>query len=100
MQRSAETSVAASDARLFVGALVALITSWSVVLLAQPSSETPTGPAETTIDLSTKAGVDAIKGQWRFSDVKIVETEFKAAGPEGQPTGSPVKTYDIAPHAG
>ncbi len=39
-------------------------------------------------------------GVWRYSDTRIVETEFRAPGPDGQPTGAPVKTYDYAPHAG
>jgi gluconolactonase len=43
------------------------------------------------IDLSTKEGVAAVKGQWRYHDVKIVEVDGK--GPDGQPN----KTYNIEP---
>jgi gluconolactonase len=53
-----------------------------------------------TIDLATPEGVARVKGQWRYSDVKIVETEFRAAGADGQPGATPVNTYDISPHAG
>ena len=53
-----------------------------------------------SIDLATKEGVDLVKGQWRYSDTKIIEVDFKAAGPDKQPTGKPNKTYDYTPHAG
>lgn len=56
--------------------------------------------AVTTIDLATPAGLERVKGQWRYADARVVETEFRAAGHDSQPTGAPVKTLDIAPHAG
>jgi hypothetical protein len=45
------------------------------------------------IDLRTKDGVAAVKGQWRYSNVKIVEVPNK--GPDGKPT----TTYSIEPLA-
>jgi hypothetical protein len=45
------------------------------------------------IDLQTKEGVAAVKGEWRYHDVKIVEVEGK--GPDGKPN----KTYNIEPRA-
>src|SRR5690242_17413198 len=63
-------------------------------------AENPTGSPDAIIDLATDAGVRLVKGQWRYSDTKIVETDFRDSGPEGQPTGAPVKTYDFTPHAG
>jgi gluconolactonase len=56
--------------------------------------------AVTTIDLATPEGVARVKGQWRYADARVVETDFRAAGHDNQPTGAPVKTLDIAPHAG
>jgi gluconolactonase len=53
-----------------------------------------------TIDLGTSEGVALVKAKWRYSDTKIVETDFFAPGPEGQPTGGMIKTLDIAPRAG
>ena len=55
---------------------------------------------DAVIDLATKEGVDLVKGQWRYSDTKIIPVDFKAAGPDKQPTGKPTKTYDFTPHAG
>ena len=52
------------------------------------------------IDLASKAGTELAKAQWRYSDTRIVETEFKAAGADGQPSTEPNKTYDYEPHAG
>jgi gluconolactonase len=60
----------------------------------------PSGRPEATIDLSTQEGVRLVKGQWRYSDTKIVEVAFRAPGSDGQPTGVPNKTYDYTPHAG
>jgi gluconolactonase len=55
---------------------------------------------EATIDLGKMAGVQLVKGEWRYSDTKIIEIDFKAAGPDGQPTGAPNRAYDFTPHAG
>jgi gluconolactonase len=53
-----------------------------------------------TIDLATREGVALVKGEWRYHDVKIVDADFIGPGPDGQPTGAPVKTYDYMPKAG
>lgn len=53
-----------------------------------------------TIDLGTREGTALVQGQWRYSDARIVETDFFAPGPEGQPTGGMVRALDIAPRAG
>ena len=63
-------------------------------------SQAPVGAASATIDLATVEGTRLVKGQWRYSGTRIVETDFRAAGADGQPSGRPVKTYDYLPHAG
>ena len=55
---------------------------------------------EASINLATKEGAQLVKGEWRYSDTKIVEVDFKAAGPDGQPGNTPNKAYDFTPHAG
>jgi gluconolactonase len=60
----------------------------------------PEGTSNAVIDLATAEGVRLVKGTWRYSDTKIIEVDFKAPGPNGQPTGQPIKTYDYTPHAG
>jgi len=55
---------------------------------------------EARVDLGTQAGAHLVKGEWRYSDTKIVEVDFNAAGADGQPSATPNKTYDITPQAG
>jgi gluconolactonase len=64
------------------------------------ATELPSGPPEATIDLATKEGVRLVKGEWRYSDTKIIQVDFRAPGPDGQPTGKSNKTYDYTPKAG
>ena len=64
------------------------------------TSEVPVGKPEATIDLASANGVSLIKGDWRYSDTKIIEVDFRGPGQDKQPTGAPVKTYDYTPHAG
>ena len=53
-----------------------------------------------TIDLTSDAGVAAVKGAWKYSDARIVEIPFRAPDAAGQPTGREWITNDIEPHAG
>ncbi len=68
--------------------------------IAESTQDFPSGQPDAVIDLSTKEGVNEVKGEWRYSDTEIIEVDFKAPGPDGQPTGKPIKTYDYVPHAG
>ena len=95
---------------LFIGAalLMVLITSLysglSSLTTRAASRDESVGVAvespEATIDLATAEGVSIVKGQWRYSDTKIIEVDFKGPGSDKQPTGAPIKTYDYTPHAG
>jgi hypothetical protein len=67
---------------------LAALTSATFVAALGPGA----APAQ-IIDLRTEAGAQAVKGEWRYQDVKIVEVEGK--GPDGKPN----KTYNIEPHA-
>ncbi|HLA12602.1 MAG TPA: hypothetical protein VJ023_18590, partial [Pyrinomonadaceae bacterium] len=82
-----------------VFALAAAIT-WANTTMAQTIPFVPTGKPDAVIDLASTEGVSAVKGQWRYSDTRLVEVDFTGPGPDGQPTGQPVKTYDYTPHAG
>ncbi|MCI0362562.1 MAG: hypothetical protein L0219_01690, partial [Phycisphaerales bacterium] len=62
--------------------------------------DVPLGRAAATIDLASEEGVRLVKGEWRYSDTRIIEVDFPAPAADGQPTGEPVKTYDYTPHAG
>jgi gluconolactonase len=52
------------------------------------------------VDLATPAGVALVKGQWRYSDAKVVEVDHRSPEPDLKPSGPANRTYDIAPHAG
>jgi gluconolactonase len=97
-----EACINASMSRLRFSAIVALgvLIFLAGRALAETNADAPTGKPDTIIDLATKEGVDLVKGQWRYSDTKIIQVDFKAAGPDQQPTGKPIKTYDFTPHAG
>jgi gluconolactonase len=82
--------------------LAALLTIFLTALMAfaKDPDDLPSGQSAVTIDLATPDGVQRVKGKWRYSDTQIVQVDFKSAGPDGQPTGAAVKTYDYTPHAG
>jgi gluconolactonase len=82
---------------------------WSTFLLLVPGSargqawaaqEPPYGRPDAVVDLRSKAGVELIKGQRKYSDVRIIETDFRAPGSDLKPSGKPIKTYDYSPNAG
>lgn len=82
--------------------LFALLIS-SIILsesYAQAAQGVPTGQPDAVIDLATAEGLKMVKGEWRYSDTKIIEVDFKAPGADNQPTGKAIKTYDYTPHAG
>lgn len=86
------TRIFTSIAALALGAVFSPLGSVAQVV--------PHGPAEAVIDLTTSDGARLVQGQWRYSDARIIEVDFKGPGPDGQPTGAPVKTYDLTPRAG
>jgi gluconolactonase len=85
---------------LVIGASLYVGLSGAVTRAAHNSADVPSGKAEAIIDLATVDGASMVKGDWRYSDTKIVEVDFRGPGKDKQPTGAPVKTYDYTPHAG
>ena len=51
------------------------------------------------IDLNTDAGVELVKGQWRYHDAEVATVGFRSVGEDLGPSGPPNSTYDIIPHA-
>src|SRR6266568_2881631 len=82
--------------------IMTTLIQWVVPLpaAARALPAVPTGRPDATINLATEEGAALVKGRWRYSDTKIVETDFKGPGRDSQPTGQPIKTYDYTPHAG
>ena len=52
------------------------------------------------VDLLDSAEVGALQGGWRYSDARVVATEFRAVGNDGQPGASINDTQTIEPRAG
>jgi len=72
----------------------------SAVAFAASAPPIPSGAPAVTVDLATREGAASVAGVWRYSDVKIVETDFRTPGADGQPSTTSARTYDYAPHAG
>jgi len=80
-----------------------LLLSLAMIAPVQAETAGEALPAQTpgaTIDLASDVGVAAVKGSWRYSDARIIETTFRAPDAMGQPTGREWTTNDIEPHAG
>jgi len=75
---------------LAVGALEAHAGSW----------DAPGGAPSAVVDLATTDGAAAVGATWRYSRARLVEAEFYAPGPDGQPGATRTHTYDIEPKAG
>ncbi len=84
------------------GAAVALAAAPLAVAIPAGTREPdlPSGEPAATIDLATREGVALVAGEWRYGEAEPVRTHHRLPGPDGQPTGAPVETWDIAPHAG
>jgi gluconolactonase len=73
---------------------MALIATTLAPVTAQRPAAAPTSKPDATIDLGTKEGVALVQGEWRYSDTKIIEVDFR------QPDGTTGKTYSYEPKAG
>ena len=81
---------------LIVSRLGALLLACSLAGAALATERKPAA----VVDLGTEAGTELVQATWRYSDARIVETRFRAPDAQGQPTGGPLTTQDISPHAG
>jgi gluconolactonase len=79
----------------------ALLLAAAGAATAGPRALNPTEDRpDAIIDLSTSAGATLVRGQWRYQDARVVEANFRAPGPDLRPSGPPIKTLDVTPHAG
>ncbi len=77
----------------------------TLALSVQPSWAQVTGDApgvrpDAIVDLKTDEGIGLLKGQWRYSNVKIVDVDHHSPGADLAPSGPPNRTQDIDLHAG
>ncbi len=90
----------AHNALLSIAALVLAVAPRNTAAQNWAAQQPPYGRPDATIDLRTNEGVELVKGQWRYSDAKIVEVDSRGPGADLKPSGTSVKTYDYTPHAG
>jgi gluconolactonase len=67
---------------------------------AQITGDVPAVRPDAIVNLATDEGAALVRGQWRYSDARVVEVEHRSPGPDLRASGPPNRTYDIAPHAG
>ncbi|HEY3011814.1 MAG TPA: hypothetical protein VGJ36_03635, partial [Gemmatimonadales bacterium] len=74
--------------------------------LAVPSSARPQATVDlpvvlpaAVVDLRTAAGAALVQGQWRYSDVKVIDVDHREPGADLRPSGAANRTNDITPHA-
>jgi gluconolactonase len=60
----------------------------------------PEGKPDAIVDLRTRDGVQLVQGEWRYSDARLIEVDFNAAGADMKPSGPPIRTHDVEPKAG
>jgi gluconolactonase len=77
----------------------ALWTGAPAIGIAQVTTDLPAVLPAAVVDLRTTEGAALVNAQWRYSDVKVVETEHHAPGPDLKPSGPANRTNDITPHA-
>ena len=83
--------------RLVAAALLSLA-AWGSV--APAGEDVFPGKPEAVVDLATREGVALLKGEWRYSDTRLVQIAFHDPGADNQPTGPDTRTWDYLPKAG
>jgi gluconolactonase len=75
------------------------ILAWPSLAAAQATVDLPVILPAAVVDLRTPQGAATVQARWRYSDVKVVETDHRGAGPDLRASGPPNRTNDISPHA-
>jgi gluconolactonase len=86
--------------KMIAALLTAIFALGSLRAEGQSIQDPPFGRPDAVVDLASREGVELVKGQWRYHDVKIVDADSRMVGPDLKPSGAPSKTYDYEPHAG
>ncbi|HSF68430.1 MAG TPA: SMP-30/gluconolactonase/LRE family protein [Nitrospiraceae bacterium] len=67
---------------------------------AQVTEDAPGVRPDAIVDLKTDEGIGLVKGQWRYSNVKVIDVNHHSPGTDLAPSGPPNRTQDIDVHAG
>lgn len=77
-----------------------MVAIFSQPSLAQVTSDAPGVRPDAIVDLKTEEGVRLVKGQWRYSNVKVIDVDHHSPGADLAPSGPPNHTHDIDLRAG
>lgn len=86
--------------RWMVLAMMTTIVSGGNPSWSQVTGDAPGVRPDAIVDLKTDEGVGLLKGQWRYSNVKIVDVDHHSPSADLAPSGPPNRTQDIDLHAG
>ena len=90
-----------SARKIEVALLAILIFALSPMLAwAQVTGDAPGVRPDAIVDLKTDEGIGLVKGQWRYSNVKIIDVDHHSPGPDLASSGPSNRTQDIDVHAG
>jgi gluconolactonase len=81
---------------IVLGAALAVVNA----IAAPFALTTSDGRPDAIIDLRTAEGAALTNAEWRYSDARIVEADFRGPGTDLRATGAPNRTHDIEPKAG
>ncbi|MBA5867759.1 MAG: SMP-30/gluconolactonase/LRE family protein [Nitrospira sp. CR1.3] len=83
--------------------LVALVTAIALatgIVNAQTTQDAPGVRPDAIVDLTTDEGVALVEGQWRYSNVRVIDVDHHRPGADLAPSGPLNRTQDIDVHAG
>jgi gluconolactonase len=70
-----------------------------MVAWAQVTGDAPGVRPDAIVDLKTEEGIGLVKGQWRYSNVRVIDVDHHSPGADLAPSGLPNRTQDIDVHA-
>ena len=76
-------------------AVLSPLFAWS-----QVTGDAPGVRPDAIVDLRTDEGISLVKGQWRYSNVKVIDVDHHSPGTDLAPSGQSNRTQDIDLHAG
>ncbi|HJS66368.1 MAG TPA: SMP-30/gluconolactonase/LRE family protein [Nitrospiraceae bacterium] len=90
-----------SARKMGVALLQTLVLAFSPMLAwAQVTGDAPGVRPDAIVDLKTDEGIGLVKGQWRYSNVRVIDVDHHSPGADLAPSGPPNRTQDIDVHAG
>jgi len=90
-----------STRKMEVAVLATLIFAFSPMFAwAQVTGDAPGMRPDSIVDLKTDEGMALVKGQWWYSNAKVIDVDHHSPGADLAPSGPPNRTQDLDLHAG